>query len=281
MPSNAITKYAIEGFADGYMWGAIASVTKIAAEDFKRLKAFKLATGGTAAIKPDGRVFDEVGKLIGQAFYEKRGLWYLLDSSSGVVQVFDKAGKAVTDSAVLATIKSLPSNTMLRLGTAVEVTICYTDDLGQVFRIGDDLLPDLCYQMNGYTYYTDDLGRISKVVFDELKLKPEGRLSLHILDSKDAIGKGFEQITDDRGHLMADMFDGNNTLANIVPMEETVNRKKVKAIETGWQTCLKNGGHVQGSIELAYSGESFRPDNFKYIYDMGEGLVETLISNIL
>jgi hypothetical protein len=77
------------------------------------------------------------------------------------------------------------------------------------------------------------------------------------------------------------MFDGNNTMANIVPMEGTVNKGEVKAIETGWQTCLKNSGHVQGSIELTYSGESFRPDYFKYTYDMGEGLIEILISNIL
>lgn len=280
MPVKGVTKYALEGFADGYMWGAIASVTQIASENFKRLRVFKLATGGTASIKPDGRVFDEAGKLIGKAYYEKKGLWYLLDDATNAVQVFNKAGKAVTDPAVLSAIKSLPPNAMLRLGTAAQATLCYTDDVGQVIRIGNELVPNLRYTVNGYTYYTDDLGRISKVVFDDLRLKPEGRLRLDILDNKNIIGRGFEQIKDDRGHLIADMFDGNNTLANIVPMDGSVNKGDVKAIEMAWKTCLQSGGHVQGSIDLTYAGESFRPDSFKYVYDEGKGVVSTLISNI-
>lgn len=43
----AILKYSIEGFADGYMWGAITSVLRIANENYKRLRAFNAATGGT------------------------------------------------------------------------------------------------------------------------------------------------------------------------------------------------------------------------------------------
>lgn len=280
MPEKGVTKYALEGFADGYMWGAIASVTKIAAEDFTRLKVLKLAMGGSASIKPDGRVFDEAGKLIGKAYYEKKGLWYLLDETTNAVQVFDKAGKAVTDPALLASIKSLPSNTMLRLGTETPAILCYTDDVGQVIRNGNNLLPNLRYTLNGYTYYTDELGRISKVSFDDLRLRPEGRSRLYISDSKEIIGRGFEQIQDDRGHLIGDMFDGDNTLANIVSMDYSVNRGEVKAVENAWKKCLENGGHVRGSIELTYSGESFRPDGFKYAYDEGKGLVTAIISNI-
>jgi hypothetical protein len=281
MPQKGVTKYAVEGFADGYMWGAIASVTKISAENFKRLKAFKLAAGGTASIKPDGRVFNEAGKLIGKAFYEKSGLWYLLDDASNAIQVFDKAGKAITDPAMLSALKTLPSNTMLRLGTAADAAICCTDDIGQIIRVGNDLLPNICYQINGYTYYTDDLGRISKVAFEELRMRPEGQLRLEILDSKNAIGKGFEKLADDRGHLIGDLFDGNNTLANIVPMDGTVNKSDVRVVEIAWQKCLENGGSVHGRIEITYSGESFRPDSFIYIYDMGDGVVSTIISNIL
>ena len=276
---KGIAKYAIEGFADGYMWGAIASVKKIASENLKRLKTFKLATGGTATLRPDGRVFDEAGKLIGKAYYEKDGMWYLLDEASQALQVFDKAGRAVTDPSVLAAITSLPRNAYLRLGTASEAAICYTDDLGNVIRIGNELIPNICYQLNGYTYYTDDIGRISKVVFDELKLHKGHNRSL-IAESKSVIGRGFEQLSDDRGHLIADMFGGDNTIANIVLMDSHVNRSTVKAIELSWQSCINRGEHVQGVIELAYSGESFRPDSFKYIYDIGEGLRETLISNI-
>ena len=280
-PLKAVTKYAIEGFADGYIWGAISSVLKVSAENFKRLKAFKLATGGTAKIRSDGSVFDEAGKLIGRAYYEKKGLWYLLDDASKAIQIFDKAGKAVTDATILATIKTLPQNAVLRLGPAADAVVCRTDDLGQIMQIDDDLIPNICYRQNGYTYYTDNLGRKAKVVFDELKLKTEEHGRELIKDSMNSIGKNFESLSDDRGHLIADMFDGDNTLANLVPMDLHVNRGKVKAIELGWQKCLQDGGHVHGSIELTYTGESFRPDSFKYMYDAGKGEIsETIINSI-
>lgn len=282
MPAKGVTKYAIEGFADGYMWGAIASVLKISKENLTRLKAFKTATGGSLSINPIGRVFDETGKAVGKAVYAnaKGGIWYLIDEASTVVQVFDKAGKAITDAAILATLKSLPKNAILRLGTAADAVLCYTDDAGQIIRMGNELVPNLKYTLSGYTYYTDELGRITKVTFDELRLKPEGQARKIISDGKNIIGHGYELATDDRGHLIADMFEGNSSLANIVAQDGSVNKGEVKAIETAWKNCLKQGGGVKGSIQLTYSGESFRPDNFEYIYDMGEGVIDTLIPNI-
>lgn len=280
LPPEGIKKYAIEGFADGYMWGAIASVTKIAGENFNRLKSFKLASGGKAVIKPDGRVFDEAGKQIGHAFYENKGFWYLLDDASNTVQVFDKAGKFVADSAVLVSVHSLPKNSMLRLGTAAQSPICYTDDLGHTLRMGNDLIPDGHYRLNGYDYYTDHLGRITKVSFEELKLRPDGQPRKLIQNHIDEIGKGYALPSDDRGHLIADLFDGDSSLANLVPMDYSINRGEVKAIELQWKHCLETGGHVRGSIEVSYPGESFRPDHYNYTYDMGNGMIDTLISNM-
>lgn len=51
---RAAKKYAIEGFAEGFMWGAISSVLKIFSENFKRLEKFKIATGSSLRIKPEG-----------------------------------------------------------------------------------------------------------------------------------------------------------------------------------------------------------------------------------
>lgn len=257
------------------MWGAISSVLKITSDNFKRLKTFKLATGGTVKIKADGTVVDGAGKLIGKAYYDKDGLWHLLNEATQTVQVFDTIGKEVVNLAGV----TLPSNSKLRLGTDNTASVCYTDDMGNVMRVGDDLLPNTSYTLNGYSYSTDQHGRISEVVFDDLRLKPDGRTRLTIQDGRSAIGKGFEMTTDDRGHMIADMFDGNNTLANIVPMSRGVNQVEVKAIENSWVQCLEQGGNVSGSIEIMYSEFSFRPDSFEYSYDMGAGLVSTLILN--
>lgn len=271
---KAATKYAVEGFAEGYMWGAIDSVLKIFSKNFKRLNSFKRATGGKAKIKIDGSVFDDAGKYIGKAYYDKDGVWHLVNESSKKISIFDSAGKELKSFAG----SSLPSNSKLRLGTDATAKICYTDDIGQIFRIGDDLLPNMRYQINGYLYNTDDLGRVTKIVADNLQLKNSTGRQI-IFDSKSKIGRGFERHTDVRGHLIADRFGGDNTLANIVPMDGIVNNGEFKAIENILQKCLQDGGHVSVSIKPIYSGSSFRPDSLRVLYNIGNGEVTKIIPN--
>lgn len=287
LPEAAIKKYTIEGMADGYMWGAISAVLRVNAENIKRLKSLKLAMGAKVTINTAGQVFDDAGKLIGKAFYDKKGIWHLVDESTKTVKFFDKSGKQIVDAAILAShgLKNgqLPANSILKLAAdgADDVLLHYTDDAGQIYRVGKELLPNTTYKLKGYTYTTDAKGRPVKVVFDNLRLKPEGQGRLNIKNSLYDIAKGdgLEGL-DDRGHLIGDQFDGDNSLANIVAMDKTVNQQTVKNIETQWAKTLQSGGKVSGSIEITYSGSSYRPDGFKYTYDMGSGIVEEIISNI-
>ncbi|GAP39518.1 DNA/RNA non-specific endonuclease [Flexilinea flocculi] len=266
-------KYAIEQFAEGYMWGAITSVLKIASKNFKPLQSFKLATGGKAKIKADGSVFDNDGRLIGKAYYDKESIWHLVNEEAQTTTIFDSAGKeSLTQTGIV-----LPVNSRLRLGTKATATICYTDDAGQVFRKNKNLIPNISYSIKGYKYRTDKLGRIIEVKFDELYLNTKHRLN--IADNLIDIGKGFAKEFDQLGHLIADLFGGDNTMANIVPMGKTVNLSTVKKIENGWAKCLKEGGRVSGSIKVIYSGSSFRPKSFKYSYNMGDGIVSKTILN--
>lgn len=277
---KAAKKYVIEGFAEGFMWGAISSVLKIFSENFKRLEKFKLATGGALRIKADGSVFDDAGKLIGEAVYRKDGTWYLWNrTSKTVLRAFDSSGKELTGVAFQG-MSNLPANEKLRLGTDSAAQICYTDDNGQIMRIGKSLEPNIDYTLNGYTYSTDNYGRIVDANFSDLQLKNGERLSLGNLTLND-VGHGAEKVTDDRGHLIADMFNGDNSMANIVAMDRDVNRAggEFYQIETALMNCLQKGGHASGTIEIIYSGSSFRPESFTYSYDIGNGLVSTFIPN--
>jgi hypothetical protein len=288
LPKAAVKKYTVEGFADGYMWGAISAVLKVSGENFKRLKSLKLAIGSNVTVNAAGQVFDDTGKLIGKAFYNKNGIFHLLDEATKTVKFFDKKGKQIVDAAILVSygLKNgqLPANSILRLAAegTENVLLHYTDDAGQIYRVGKELLPNTTYTLKGYKYTTDSLGRPVRVVFDNLRLKPEGRASLKIKDTLDDIAKGFGRDgLDDRGHLMGDQFDGDNSLANIVAMDRTVNQQTIKAIEMQWAKTLQSGGKVSGNIEITYSVSTYRPDSFKYTYDMGAGLIEEIISNIL
>lgn len=269
-------KYAIEGFAEGYMWGAISSVLKIAPQNIKRLKTFKLASGSKLRIHADGKVFDNAGQLIGEAYYDNEKIWHLVDKTSGVIRLFDSAGKELAS--VAGT--TLPPNATLALGTAADAAVCYTDDAGKIFRVGSELKANITYNIGGHTYCTDDLGRITKVSFDGLKVKPEGTARETIADGMKEIGKGFAKATDDRGHLIADRFYGDNSLANIIAEDSTVNRGVIKQIENAWAECIQQGGNVSGTIEISYKGSSFRPDSLTYLYDMGDGLITSVIPNM-
>lgn len=276
---KATKKYAVEGFAEGFMWGAISSVLKIFSENFKRLEKFNLATGGALRIKANGSVFDDAGKLIGEAVYGKDGTWYLWNrSSKTVLRAFDSTGEELTGAA-LQGVSNLPTNEKLRLGTDSAAQICYTDDNGQVMRIGKSLVPNMDYTLNGYTYSTDNYGRIVEANFPDLRLKNRDKLSLGNLSLND-IGRGAERVTDDRGHLIADMFNGDNSIANIVPMDSKVNRSGAfHQIETTLMNWLQEGGRASGAIEVTYNGPLGRPESFTYSYDIGNGVVSTFIPN--
>lgn len=137
---------------------------------------------------------------------------------------------------------------------------CATDDLGQLYRVGDDLVPNMSYEINGYKYVTDAMGRVESAEgFLQLKTH-EGRLT--IKDTIQSIGKGFEELFDQRGHLIADRFNGSNGLENIVAMGGEVNQKPMQQSSKNapmlWLMALK----CFFKVEPLYEGGSFRPSSF-------------------
>lgn len=273
---EATLKYTIEGFADGYMWGAITSVLLVAIKDFKMLKAFKRATGRLAKIKLDGTVLDKAGRIIGRAYYDSKGLWHLVDEVAHTVSIFDSTGKELLSLAA----NSLPANAILKLGAETATKICHTDDLGRIYRVDDKLLPDITYQFRNNVYRTDAKGRIAQLDFSQLELKSELRPRFSIADSKQVIAREKLITTDHNGHLIADLFNGDNTMANIVRMDAKVNQGKVKAIENSWRKAINEGKKVSGSITISYKGSAFRPSEFIYSYNDGSGsIIKTILNH--
>ena len=133
----------------------------------------------------------------------------------------------------------------------------YYDDAGNLYRIDNELLPNNSYELNGYTYTTDGLGRIVSAE-GELHLKDrEGKL--RIKDSMDDIGKGDQREGDDRGHLIGDQFDGTNGLENMVPQDAEINQKDFKYFENQLAKEVKDGKSVTVKVEPVYEGDSRRP----------------------
>ena len=271
-------KYMIEGFAHGFMVGAIDSVKDILFENFKRLNVFKTATGSKLKINVDGVVYDEAGKRLGQAFYDNGKTWRLVNDVEDTVQLFDQHGNEI----LKATSEGLPANEIIRTGIETAL-LCYTDDFGKIMRVGDDLVANTEFFKNGYKYLTDEQGRVIEASFESLRLKPEGRLRFKIADDISTITHGeiksCIEARVDKSHLIADNFDGDNTLANLVAMPSHVNQGIYKQIEDIWEKALLSGKKVSGKISVEYDSKSYVPKCFKIVYDIGEGLVEEIIKN--
>lgn len=117
-----------------------------------------------------------------------------------------------------------------------------------------ELLPNIEYTVNGYTYETNEKGQIIRV-YGKIHMKEhEGRKPLN--DDVPNMQEG-----DDRGHLIADQFDGSNRLDNLVPMDMHLNRGAYKKMEDDISKAKAEGKEVDIDIEVKYD-DSGRPTEF-------------------
>lgn len=149
---------------------------------------------------------------------------------------------------------------------AEDKTARYYDDNGRLYRIGNNLLPNTEYDINGYHYETDHRGRIISAEGNLQVKDHDGRPS--IKDSMDNIGKGDQKETDDRGHLIGDQFNGSNGMENIVPQDADINRKDYKELENELAKEVKAGKDVHVKVEPIYEGDSHRPTDIIVTYSI-------------
>lgn len=249
-------KYAIEGFADGYMWGAIASVLNIDAVQERVAKKFLPEARGFQIV--DGYAIGKDGEKLGTVWNSGNAVYILAEVGSKV----KIKGKYAVNGKKMHVPRKLPKNSKLKSG---KDTI-YTDDLGRIMRKNDKLLPNIQYRLKGAKYCTDKYGRITSVQIKNLKLKDGGgRLSQNV--KMDTLQDGTVKPGYDVAHLFSDRYGGDNTIANLVPMTRRVNRSEYKKIENAWGRILKNNGKVKNvKIEVTWSGSSNIPEAFTVTY---------------
>ncbi|HIU12900.1 MAG TPA: DNA/RNA non-specific endonuclease [Candidatus Fimiplasma intestinipullorum] len=142
----------------------------------------------------------------------------------------------------------------------------YYDDNGELYRIGDSLKPNTTSEINGYKYNTDNQGRV---------ISAEGKLQLRendrktISDSRSTVAHGEMKETDDRGHLIGDRFNGDNSLENLVPMDLKLNRGDYAKLEGTLAKAVSDGADVYYKVEPVYNSKNaFRPDEFRVSYSI-------------
>lgn len=130
-------------------------------------------------------------------------------------------------------------------GTAKKEKVSY----GQHYTKGKngrkELKPNVEYtDSNGYTYTTDEYGRIESVsgslkkqkgIRNQNSQKVAGREERKC-EKNNNLAEG--EVPDDGGHLIATIFNGSGDLDNLVAMNRTLNRGDWKSMELSWKNAL-------------------------------------------
>ncbi len=142
----------------------------------------------------------------------------------------------------------------------------YFDDNGTKYREGDMLEPNTKFERNGYSYETDDNGRVISAE-GKLQVKDhKGRSEMP--DSRDTVAHGEMKSTDDRGHLIADRFNGSGELENLVPMEGKLNKGDYAKLEDTLAEAVNDGADVRLKVEPVYEDDASRPSEFRVTYSI-------------
>lgn len=140
----------------------------------------------------------------------------------------------------------------------------YTDDNGRIYKKGTDLVPNNQFEVDGFKYETDEIGR-TKSVEGILSIPPKKE---RCLDSMEAVGKGDQQEGDDRGHLIAHRFGGSDKVENLVAMDAKLNRGEYEKMENELADAVKDGADVRMKVEPVYQGDSHRPSEIRVTYSI-------------
>lgn len=142
----------------------------------------------------------------------------------------------------------------------------YFDDNGTKYREGDMLEPNTKFERNGYSYETDDNGRVISAE-GKLQVKDhKGRSEMP--DSRDTVAHGEMKSTDDRGHLIADRFNGSGELENLVPIEGKLNKSDYAKLEDTLAEAVNDGADVRLKVEPVYEDDASRPSEFRVTYSI-------------
>lgn len=126
------------------------------------------------------------------------------------------------------------------------------------------VLPNTKYVVNGYTYQSDERGRIIHVE-GNLVVKDGERASLNVkvTDMGD---------NDQRGHIIADIFGGSNQNDNLVAQLQPVNQGSYKIFENCLADLLRSQNQIYGNYTIEYGDSSSRPSAITVNYSINGGV---------
>ncbi len=148
-----VMKRSIEGAADGFMWCAVSGALLPLPDLQEKFEILKYVPADKLNIKLASGVYDKAGRRVGEAIY-----------ATGKDVMDSEPRKRIDEFVNKASKYTPPINSELILGTGEKV---WTDSTGAIYRVGDKLLPDIKFSIDGNWFETDKLGRIVQIDYDK------------------------------------------------------------------------------------------------------------------
>lgn len=121
------------------------------------------------------------------------------------------------------------------------------------------LVKNIKYEVDGFIYETDELGRVSITTADlddiaRVRLKNQ---QIRAVDIKDGV-RGEDQ----GGHIIASRFFGPGEQINLYSMSANLNQGAWEQMESSWADEMVAGKDVKIQVDAVFNGASKRPDAF-------------------
>lgn len=236
---DALAKYAIEGAADGFIWGAISGAMLGA---FKGISVVRNAGAIWSGPNQLVGILDDAGNLLNssnQVIGRVGSTGWIVDNSGKVLGKLDDLGNFVSNWKNLSLI---PSNNLI-LGTTGKVKYTLDSSLQVLDKSGKiigkmNAAGQIVNSSGNLVGLVDDGGRlidgIQKTVNAGFKLDLSGQ----IVNTKKVIN-GVTQYVDDSGNIIGRLLNTHDSVGNnITYIQQAVNPSSIKIIGTVPQNGL-------------------------------------------
>lgn len=125
------------------------------------------------------------------------------------------------------------------------------------------LAKSIKYDVDGFIYETDDLGRVLETTadLDDIARVRLGNHQIKAVDIKDGV-RGVDQ----GGHIVGSRFFGPGEQINLYPMSANLNLSSWKQMENLWADAMVAGKDVKIKVKAIYQGTTQRPIGFEVDY---------------
>ena len=274
-------KYAIEGAADGFMWGAIAGATLGLYKGFNILaKNPILDSSGRLIGIPDemGNLLDDAGKIKGAILRDN----FIEDNSHRIIGKLDDNGKLIKN------YKSyIPDNNRI-------YTVSSKNPRYKIKNKGVYL-----YRNDEYIGQIDDAGRIIKdgILKGEIDangklipsiqesinrgvvLSPDGKvLNLNGLKIEKSTDRGIRNIKNSEGRIIGQIDDNNRLISDW--REKNINPARRVGVKSAKDCIIANKLNYLEAIKIGVIDKSVSKEAYEMFLETGKGLEGHHIKNV-